>query len=147
MQASLSPSVCRAFLRCQIEKAVDELNLANKVVSCHPSNLPLPDHMNRFVTLYRSPSRLAFSEALLGVHFRTRRGICFSSGVPVYSHYGKSRLTWGYLPGYLPRVKVLFEEMGINLLQARLWTFSVILHSSHRLCFASCTTLESTRIV
>ena len=68
MQTSLSPSVCRAFLRCQIEKAVDELNLAKKVVSCHPSNLPLPDHMNRLVTLYRSPSRLEFSEALRGVH-------------------------------------------------------------------------------
>src|ERR1035437_6658380 len=68
MQTSLLPSVCRAFLRCQIEKAVDELNLAKKVVSCHPSNLPLPDHMNRFVTLNRSPSRLEFSEALLGVH-------------------------------------------------------------------------------
>jgi hypothetical protein len=68
MQTSLSPSVCRAFLRCQIEKAVDELNLAKKVVSCHPSNLSLPDHMNRFVTLYRSPSRLEFSEVLLGVH-------------------------------------------------------------------------------
>src|ERR1039458_526418 len=68
MQTSLSPSVCRAFSGCQIEKAVDELNLAKKVVSCHPSNLPLPDHMNRFVTLYRSPSRLEFSEALLGVH-------------------------------------------------------------------------------
>src|ERR1039458_4336865 len=69
MQTSLSPSVCRAFSGCQIEKAVDELNLAKKVVSCHPSNLPLPDHMNRFVTLYRSPSRLEFSEALLGVHW------------------------------------------------------------------------------
>src|SRR3984957_11661384 len=68
MQTSLSPSVCRAFLRCQIEKPVDELNLAKQVVSCHPSNLPLPDHMNRFVTLYRSPGRLEFSEALLGVH-------------------------------------------------------------------------------
>src|ERR1035441_509376 len=68
MQTSLSPSVCRAFSGCQIEKAVDVLNLAKKVVSCHPSNLPLPDHMNRFLTLYRSPSRLEFSEALLGVH-------------------------------------------------------------------------------
>src|SRR5208283_706801 len=27
---SLSPSVCRAFLGCQIEKAVDELNLTKK---------------------------------------------------------------------------------------------------------------------
>ena len=55
------------FSGCQIEKAVDELNLAKKVVACHPSNSPLPDHVNRFVTLYRSPSRLEFSKALLGV--------------------------------------------------------------------------------
>jgi hypothetical protein len=33
MQISLSPSVCRAFLGCQVEKAVDELNLADIV---HP---------------------------------------------------------------------------------------------------------------
>ena len=68
MQTSLLPSVCRAFLGCQIEKTVDELNLPKKIISCHPSNLPLPDHMNRFVTLYRSPGRLEFSEALLCVH-------------------------------------------------------------------------------
>jgi hypothetical protein len=44
MQTSLSPSVCRAFLGFQIEKAVDELNLPKKIISCHPSNLPpLPD--------------------------------------------------------------------------------------------------------
>ena len=30
MQTSLSPSVCRAFLGYQIEKAVDELNLSKK---------------------------------------------------------------------------------------------------------------------
>ncbi len=67
MQTGLPPSVCRAFLRCQIEKAVDELNLAKKVVSC-THRLPLPDHMNRFVALNRSPGCLKFSEALLGVH-------------------------------------------------------------------------------
>src|SRR5271166_3429540 len=66
MQTSWSPSVCRAFLSCQIKKAVDELNLSKKIISCHPSSLPLPDHMNCFVTLNRSPSRLEFSEALLG---------------------------------------------------------------------------------
>src|ERR1035437_836603 len=68
MQTSLSPSVCRAFLGCQIEKAVDELNLSKKIVSCHPSSLPLPDHVDCFIALNRSPSRLKFSEALLGVH-------------------------------------------------------------------------------
>src|SRR5664280_801793 len=68
MQTSLSPSVCRAFLGCQIEKAVDELNLTKKIISCHPSNLPLPDHVDCFVALNRSPSCLEFSEALFGVH-------------------------------------------------------------------------------
>ena len=68
MQTSLSPSVCRAFLGCQLEKAVDELNLSKKIISCHPSSLPLPDHVDCFIALNRSPSRLKFSEALLGVH-------------------------------------------------------------------------------
>jgi hypothetical protein len=40
MQTSLSPSVCRAFLGCQIEEIADELNLSKKIISCHPSNLP-----------------------------------------------------------------------------------------------------------
>src|ERR1035441_6272147 len=68
MQTSLSPSVCGAFLSCQIEKAVDELNLKKKIISCHPSSLPLPDHVDCFIALNRSPSRLEFSEALFGVH-------------------------------------------------------------------------------
>jgi hypothetical protein len=68
MQTSLSLSACRAFLGCQVEKTVDELNLPKKIISCHPSNLPLADHVDCFVALNRSPSRLEFSEALLGVH-------------------------------------------------------------------------------
>src|ERR1035437_5256434 len=68
MQTSLSPSVCRAFLGCQIEKAVDELNLPKRIISCHPSNLSLPDHVDCFVALNRTPSRLEFSKTLLGVH-------------------------------------------------------------------------------
>src|ERR1035437_827251 len=56
MQTSLSPSVCRAFLGCQIEKAADKLNLSKKIISCHPSSLPLPDHVDCFVALNRSPS-------------------------------------------------------------------------------------------
>ena len=63
----LLPSVCRAFLGCQVKRAVDELNLSKKIISCHPSSLPLPDHVDCFVALNRSPSRLEFSEALLGV--------------------------------------------------------------------------------
>ncbi len=68
MQTCLSPSVCRGFLGRQVEEAVDELNLTNKIPSCYPSNLPLPDHVDCFVALNRSPSRLEFSEALLGIH-------------------------------------------------------------------------------
>src|SRR5664280_31552 len=68
MPTSLSSSVCRAFLGCQIEKAVDELNLSKKIISCYPSSLPLPDHVDCFVALNRSPCRLKFSEALLGVN-------------------------------------------------------------------------------
>ena len=56
------------FLGCQVKKAVDELNLTKKIISCHPSNLPLADHVDCFVALNRSPSRPEFSEALLGVH-------------------------------------------------------------------------------
>src|ERR1019366_237314 len=44
------------FLGCQIEKAVDELNLSKKIISCHPSSLPLPDHVDCFVALNRSSS-------------------------------------------------------------------------------------------
>ncbi len=65
---SLSATLCRAFLSCQIGKGVDELNLPKKIPSCHPSNLPLADHVDCFVALNRSPSRLEFSEALLGVN-------------------------------------------------------------------------------
>src|SRR5580658_6818959 len=68
MQTSLLPSVCRAFLGCQVEKAVDELNLPKKIISCHPSNLPLADHVYYFVALSGSLGRLEFSEALFGVH-------------------------------------------------------------------------------
>jgi hypothetical protein len=48
----------RVFLGCQIEEVVDELNLTKKIISCHPSNLPLPDHVDCFVALNRSPSHL-----------------------------------------------------------------------------------------
>jgi hypothetical protein len=67
-QTSLLPSVCRAFLGCQGEKALDELNLSKKIISCHPSSLSLSDHVECFVALNRSPCRPKFSEALLGIH-------------------------------------------------------------------------------
>jgi hypothetical protein len=68
MQTNLSPNLCRAFLGYQVKKAIDELTLSKKIISCHPSSLPLPDHVDCFVAFNRSPSRLEFSEALLGVH-------------------------------------------------------------------------------
>ena len=52
---------------CQIEEVVDELNLPKQIISCHSSNLSLPDHVDCFVALNGSPGRLKFSEALLGV--------------------------------------------------------------------------------
>jgi hypothetical protein len=58
------------FLGCQVEKAVDELNLTKKIISCHPSNLPLADHVDCFVALNRSPSRPEFSEALPEIPLR-----------------------------------------------------------------------------
>src|SRR5271167_3067400 len=64
MQTSLSPSVCRAFLGCQVEKAVDELNLTKKIISCHPSTLPLPDHVDFFTD---QPTAIFSSERDLGV--------------------------------------------------------------------------------
>src|SRR5271166_1709733 len=72
LQVSNADKIAAERLSCvfslPIEKAVDELNLAKKIISCHPSNLPLPDHVDCFVALNRSPSRLEFSEALLGIH-------------------------------------------------------------------------------
>ena len=55
-------------LGCQGEKAVDELNLPKKIISCHPSSLPLEDHVDCFVALDRAPGRLEFSKDLLGIH-------------------------------------------------------------------------------
>jgi hypothetical protein len=53
---------------CQIEEMVDEFDLSRQIISCHPSNLPLPDHVDCFVALNGSPGRLEFSESLLGIH-------------------------------------------------------------------------------
>src|SRR5450759_1899304 len=61
----------RTFVVLQVsnaDKFVAELNLSKKIISCHPSSLSLPDHVDCFVALNRSPSRLEFSEALLGVN-------------------------------------------------------------------------------
>src|SRR6266849_4344953 len=52
----------------QVEQLVDELNLAPNICPAHPPNLPLPHHVDRFITLDRSPRRLKLSKSLLGVH-------------------------------------------------------------------------------
>src|SRR5580692_4127685 len=56
MQTSLWPNRLSFVLWLPNPKGVDELNLAKKVVSCHPSNLSLPDHVNPFVALDHSPA-------------------------------------------------------------------------------------------
>jgi hypothetical protein len=61
-QVCLRASVSLVFSGCQSEKAVCELNPEKKIISCHPSNLPLPDHVDCFVALNGSPGRLKFSE-------------------------------------------------------------------------------------
>jgi hypothetical protein len=53
---------------CQIEEVVDELNLPKQIMSCHPSNLPFPYHVDCLVALNGLPGRLEFSKALFGVH-------------------------------------------------------------------------------
>jgi hypothetical protein len=50
-----APHVCSG---CQIEEMIDELDLSRQIISCHPSNLPLPDHVDCFVALNGSPGRL-----------------------------------------------------------------------------------------
>ncbi len=51
----------------QFKELVDELNLTPNIVPAYPPNLPLPDHVHGFVALNRSPRRLEFSKALLGI--------------------------------------------------------------------------------
>ena len=43
-------------------RCVGELNLSKKIIFCYPSNLPLPDHVDRFVAL----NRLAEPPGILG---------------------------------------------------------------------------------
>ncbi|HZL69818.1 MAG TPA: hypothetical protein VFC29_21100 [Candidatus Limnocylindrales bacterium] len=66
-EATRSGVSIREFCR-QRRLTVNELNLSKKIISCHPSSLPLLDHVDCFIALNRAPSRLEFSEALLGVH-------------------------------------------------------------------------------
>ena len=51
----------------QFKERIDELNLTPNIFPAYPTNLPFPDHVHGFVALNRSPRRLEFSKALLGV--------------------------------------------------------------------------------
>jgi hypothetical protein len=55
------------FLSGQPEQLPNELDLTPNVIAPYPPNLPLPDHVHGLIALNRSPGRLEFSEALLGV--------------------------------------------------------------------------------
>ena len=50
------------------EQLVDELNLSPNIRTAHPLRLPLPDHVYCLVSLDRSPRRVKFTKALLGLH-------------------------------------------------------------------------------
>jgi hypothetical protein len=58
---------------CQIEEMVDELDLSRQSISCHPSNLPLPDDVDCFVALNGSPFEGS----------KTGRGYCFTAKGPL----------------------------------------------------------------
>ena len=51
-----------------LEQMVDELNLLPNIRTAHPPRLTLPDHVHGFVSLDRSPRRVEFTKALLGLH-------------------------------------------------------------------------------
>ena len=93
-----APHVCSG---CQIEEMVDELDLSRQIISCHPSNLPLPDHVDCFVALNGSPGRLEFSESLFGVH-STFDGsmILFEEVIQVLARVGVDNDGAVFLPSY-----------------------------------------------
>ena len=51
-----------------LEQLVNGLNLSPNIRTAHPSRLPLPDHVHGLVFLDRSPRRVEFTKALLGLH-------------------------------------------------------------------------------
>ncbi len=52
----------------QIEQSVDELMLLANISAADPTRLPLPDHVQRFVSRNRSLSCEELAKALLGLH-------------------------------------------------------------------------------
>ena len=66
------------------EQLVDELNLSPNIRTAHPPRLPLPDHVYCLVSLDRSPCRVKFTKALLGLHSSFDRSmILLQDVVPV----------------------------------------------------------------
>ena len=59
----------------QVEELVDELNLMPNIVPIYPPSLALPDHVDGFVALNRSPGCLEFSESLFRFHAPLDRSV------------------------------------------------------------------------
>ena len=67
-ETDLVESTGRPYQATTSNSFVDELNLPPNIRTAHPSDLPLPDHGQRLISLNRSPRRMTFAKALLGLH-------------------------------------------------------------------------------
>jgi hypothetical protein len=56
------------LLRGQPEQLSDKADLTPNVVSPHPPNLLLPNHVHRLIALNGSPGGIEFSKTLLGMN-------------------------------------------------------------------------------
>jgi hypothetical protein len=74
------------------EQLVDELNLAPDICPAHPPNLPLPQHVDRFITLDRSPHRLKLSKSLLGIHAPFDRSVILLNGLTTNDKFCMARI-------------------------------------------------------
>jgi len=82
----------------QFQELVDELNVTPNISSTsHPPNLPLPQYVNRLITLNDSPRLLEFSEPLLGVHPAFDRSVVLLQNV-VQVLYGSMPATAAEYP-------------------------------------------------
>jgi len=52
----------------QSEGFLDELNLANDILSWQPPHLAFPDHVQNLVALNRAPRSIERSKTLAGIH-------------------------------------------------------------------------------
>ena len=76
----------------QVEQLVDELNLAPNICPAHPPNLPLPHHVDRFITLDRLPRRLKLSKSLLSVHAPFDRSVILLNGLITNDKFCMARI-------------------------------------------------------